>query len=203
MTHGGGRSGGSSPRARGTPGDRRDGRRRGRLIPARAGNTPWCSGRGSWSTAHPRARGEHCNASCLLTSTYGSSPRARGTPHRRADQDLPARLIPARAGNTCSRRRTTPPTPAHPRARGEHVVCDVTLPWSLGSSPRARGTPPTRHSPSPPARLIPARAGNTRTARARVSSSPAHPRARGEHDAVPVYRLARFGSSPRARGTRC
>ncbi len=70
---------GSSPRARGT--QRISGGNVGlaRFIPAGAGNTerrmaPW-----SRMSVHPRGRGEHPLPSRPLSSSFGSSPRARGT----------------------------------------------------------------------------------------------------------------------------
>ncbi|MCP1683093.1 hypothetical protein J2T29_002409 [Kerstersia gyiorum] len=51
--------GGSSPHARGTRADRREGRSKRRFIPACAGNTQTWSGRGSSAPVHPRMRGEH------------------------------------------------------------------------------------------------------------------------------------------------
>ena len=55
---------------------------------------------------------------------------------------------------------------------------------------------------SPPAKLIPARAGNTRPAVTRQGSGWAHPRLRGEHQRAPRLRRPFHGSSPLTRGTR-
>ncbi len=70
---------GSSPRARGTP------RRlflRGhipRIIPASAGNTSSIFCKSMSPTDHPRERGEHRVLGTRMPTTFGSSPRARGT----------------------------------------------------------------------------------------------------------------------------
>ena len=56
--------------------------------------------------------------------------------------------------------------------------------------------------PPPPAKLIPARAGNTRPAVTRQGSGWAHPRLRGEHQRAPRLRRPFHGSSPLTRGTR-
>ncbi len=91
---------GSSPRARGTQIPDTRTRPRTRFIPAGAGNTMPGSTSMSAISVHPRGRGEHGIASCRLTPTIGSSPRARGTrqhPYRRSDR---GRFIPAGAGNT-------------------------------------------------------------------------------------------------------
>ena len=50
-------------------------------------------------------------------------------------------------------------------------------------------------------RLIPARAGNTRSDLARHHGASAHPRSRGEHLLAAVVLAGTFGSSPLARGT--
>ena len=70
---------GSSPLARGTPGNIRQAATATRLIPARAGNT---DSSGLWmvtEAAHPRSRGEHMDKETLQAAEHGSSPLARGT----------------------------------------------------------------------------------------------------------------------------
>ena len=70
-----------------------------------------------------------------------------------------------------------------------------------GSSPLARGTRGFLRRRCLRRRLIPARAGNTRFSRSRITAGSAHPRSRGEH-AYPLYRRPhQRGSSPLARGT--
>ena len=71
------------------------------------------------------------------------------------------RLIPARAGNTCSGVSSSPVISAHPRARGEHSALRLLVSLEAGSSPRARGTPAKAKGQYYFNRLIPARAGNT------------------------------------------
>ena len=70
-----------------------------------------------------------------------------------------------------------------------------------GSSPLARGTHGALLLELDAVRFIPARAGNTPTRDCGASTSPVHPRSRGEH----LVRLAEgrgyVGSSPLARGT--
>ena len=133
------------------------------------------------------------------------------------------RLIPARAGNTNSTLRGCSAVTAHPRSRGEHCQLLPFRSLQVGSSPLARGTPDYGVRENPCARLIPARAGNTRfCGRGRVLP-PAHPRSRGEHAvrccvAVADQRLipARAGNTnstlrgcsavtahPRSRGEHC
>ena len=52
-------------------------------------------------SAHPRSRGEHGFRKVVQAGDDGSSPLARGTPYAALTIDGSARLIPARAGNTC------------------------------------------------------------------------------------------------------
>ena len=75
---------GSSPRVRGTGADGRLAQQGARFIPAGAGNR----GRGRcstcWPPVHPRGCGEQCYYEPAGAYADGSSPRVRGTEHRRA-----------------------------------------------------------------------------------------------------------------------
>ena len=93
-----------------------------RFIPARAGNTCRRLAESSSPSVHPRAGGEHAPRNICPIHSNGSSPRGRGT-HRDGHRCDPVRrFIPARAGNTCSRRDRPTPRPVHPRAGGEHMT---------------------------------------------------------------------------------
>ena len=131
----------------------------------------------------------------------GSSPLARGTPGKLRKEQLPSRLIPARAGNTRLQGQRESSRAAHPRSRGEHVKIKKPSVAPTGSSPLARGTLhcPARRSPLP--RLIPARAGNTSPVQSMKTSRSAHPRSRGEHAKSTAACRFNSGSSPLARGT--
>ncbi len=173
---------GSSPRVRGTPGNRHVGRKRARFIPARAGNTHGLrTGWPPWSV-HPRACGEHSRVKNTGAPSAGSSPRVRGTPSDRLIANEEWRFIPARAGNTCPSSMPCPAVAVHPRACGEHA--DRAAAGGAGS------------------RFIPARAGNTRGGASGGRGPAVHPRACGEHDLGCVGRHDVCGSSPRVRGTR-
>ena len=98
---------GSSPLARGTLWPRWLSPHPTGLIPARAGNTlrPRCRSCRIW--AHPRSRGEHKKNTIRAAALAGSSPLARGTQQTCQRLLLQRGLIPARAGNTPRRAKST------------------------------------------------------------------------------------------------
>src|SRR5690606_6528280 len=73
---------GSSPHARGTRLRSRCQTECGRFIPACAGNTTAQDDTHSQNSVHPRMRGEHSMGQKVSCWPNGSSPHARGTPHR-------------------------------------------------------------------------------------------------------------------------
>ena len=111
-----------------------------RLIPARAGNTSLQRPTEKEATAHPRSCGEHNHRYTAAGAGFGSSPLARGTPQKGIALMCRGRLIPARAGNTQFSKLVHAAELAHPRSRGEHVLCLADEPGGGGSSPLARGT---------------------------------------------------------------
>ena len=193
---------GSSPRVRGKRAYARVKLYDSRLIPARAGKTGTSPNTGPSAWAHPRACGENHALLVNDPNALGSSPRVRGKPRRVVKGDRRRRLIPARAGKTGPCRHLPEEQPTHPRACGENVqeVSLVAIP--AGSSPRVRGKRPDLVSGEVGARLIPARAGKTRSGVAVRSSSSAHPRACGENWSTASRRSTASGSSPRVRGKR-
>ena len=73
--------------------------------------------------------------------------------------------------------------------------------FSMGSSPRVRGSravPAGRHEPGG---IIPAGAGLTMQDRRRRASRGDHPRGCGAHDGLPALSYTSVGSSPRVRGS--
>ena len=152
-----------------------------RFIPAYAGNT---HGKGKdirHSAVHPRVCGEHTLRMHASASSYGSSPRMRGTRHLMPYEPLAYRFIPAYAGNTLAGSISQPPRSVHPRVCGEHFPAPNTNYHVNGSSPRMRGTRTGQREAWRRCRFIPAYAGNTLPSCSYVYKPPVHPRVCGEH----------------------
>ena len=116
----GDRLAGSSPRVRGTHQRHDQPVRRGRFIPACAGNSVWHRASRRVDAVHPRVCGELVQPLAVNGITRGSSPRVRGTHHGRVGCVAVTRFIPACAGNSMAGWRNLLP--------------------KVGSSPRVRGT---------------------------------------------------------------
>ena len=114
---------GSSPLARGLPPRPARARHHHRIIPARAGFTAGTVFRLIRDKDHPRSRGVY----------------SRGGRRHRDDRWI----IPARAGFTASWRSAAAMTRDHPRSRGVYHVRPEGVRLVEGSSPLARGLPPT------------------------------------------------------------
>ncbi len=152
---------GSSPLARGLrrvhiPSDSGGG-----IIPARAGFTAEAPMNPSACQDHPRSRGVYVSLNIWNSSSYGSSPLARGLRQVRSAGFAKFGIIPARAGFT---RRSSWPRyrcPDHPRSRGVYAGVVTSSTPAAGSSPLARGLP--SHDPRGHYwwGIIPARAGFT------------------------------------------
>ena len=157
-----------------------------RLIPARAGKTLAFHAWVSAMRAHPRAGGENPGFVRLGDLVNGSSPRGRGKLEGRLAVLGGQRLIPARAGKTLGGNLLALLGGAHPRAGGENSRAAAHSAGTGGSSPRGRGK--LVRTPRFPARfrLIPARAGKTRSRMMRSISRRAHPRAGGENTYLPT-----------------
>ena len=193
---------GSSPQARGTR--RGPGRsfRRPRFIPAGAGNAARACRGYAQASVHPRRRGERADVRQTHGLAGGSSPQARGTPHRRAPDGHRPRFIPAGAGNANRPSNSEIPSPVHPRRRGERLSIKRNDRDRPGSSPQARGTQ-NRYDPIEEIiRFIPAGAGNASRPSFPQGGRSVHPRRRGERRMVTLDLMETVGSSPQARGTR-
>ena len=130
----------------------------------------------------------------------GSSPLARGLRCLRDHRQDARRIIPARAGFTISEAHSGPPPRDHPRSRGVYPRAGLVALWAGGSSPLARGLPVREASRPRRWRIIPARAGFTRTRARGGHLHRDHPRSRGVYPRRAWTRSAPAGSSPLARG---
>ncbi len=195
------RQGGASPRMRGTA--RRPGPAASwcRCIPAHAGNGGELSISGGASTVHPRACGEREVIARDTDGTSGASPRMRGTERRARGRDCGSRCIPAHAGNGPRHSALVFLAQVHPRACGERAQIAGRRNWSIGASPRMRGTAGARGLHRGPRRCIPAHAGNGPRDSRGTSVQRVHPRACGERSAGNPRKLTGGGASPRMRGT--
>ena len=134
------------------------------------------------------------------SGSRGSSPLARGLLVREVVGKPLERIIPARAGFTL--RRTHPDLDArdHPRSRGVYPRAHHARRTPDGSSPLARGLRRGGRGRALARRIIPARAGFTRSAGRRRGSRRDHPRSRGVYCVRSQPSASDRGSSPLARG---
>ncbi len=195
------KTGGSSPRLRGTRAkDVRHGRVI-RFIPAAAGNAVVVRSLNSSISVHPRGCGERVVLSGLEIAQGGSSPRLRGTRVGRKRHQSGARFIPAAAGNAVTFTASITATTVHPRGCGERRNAALNQLVGFGSSPRLRGTLLHRSALTPTRRFIPAAAGNAARQINNLTRPAVHPRGCGERIVNMSLNRSRFGSSPRLRGT--
>ena len=130
----------------------------------------------------------------------GSSPHTRGAPREDASQAAHLGIIPAYAGSTTRYHADPRPASDHPRIRGEHRGAAIPSRSSAGSSPHTRGAQPLYELDAHGGRIIPAYAGSTYITPPPFSTSPDHPRIRGEHIDRGVLDDRAQGSSPHTRG---
>ena len=109
-------------------------------------------------------------------------------------------IIPARAGFTRSRSTRPVSSTDHPRSRGVYPLAIGRRDCASGSSPLARGLPPHRRRRHLRRRIIPARAGFTRSSRGCGALEADHPRSRGVYGRRKRRSGPGAGSSPLARG---
>ena len=171
-----------------------------RLIPAHAGKTSGRSEAPLQRATHPRSREENIDAWQLPERHVGSPPLARGKPQQGRESSDCARLIPAHAGKTSFRGRTSRLCPVHPRSRGENEFGWPLPDLTSGSSPLTRGKPRQYSVERWQERVIPAHAGKTCFSSARRGRQTAHPRSRGENALRDRVGLQCGGSSPLTRG---
>ena len=132
---------GPSPLARGKRVAVAQGLQRLGTIPARAGETGRKRLREQATPDHPRSRGGNSSVSGIAPERTGPSPLARG---KRSTAGFPVSAvgtIPARAGETGTRRATSEPARDHPRSRGGNPSRTTLMMAVMGPSPLARGKP--------------------------------------------------------------
>ena len=145
--------------------------------------------------------GEHTWPPIEAFCVDGSSPRVRGTCHRRRHSPRRWRFIPACAGNINGSALHFAIVSVHPRVCGEHAS-SIDVPDSMsGSSPRVRGTYCDVILNRWAKRFIPACAGNMILISCSHTLCSVHPRVCGEHTAALILLNWMNGSSPRVRGT--
>ena len=154
---------GSSPRVRGKHCRSVPARCRIRIIPARAGQTTMRRHCPPSTPDHPRACGANPPTGTQAKTPTGSSPRVRGKRGELPVHRTLLRIIPARAGQTCILGANGVPRPDHPRACGANRPYGHAALENAGSSPRVRGKRCRTCRCTGLHRIIPARAGQTRT----------------------------------------
>ena len=149
------------------------------IIPARAGFTAACTLRSHSPEDHPRSRGVYDMMVITELQELGSSPLARGLLRKGCDGVAQNRIIPARAGFTPYLYKWDTVLRDHPRSRGVYTVMVAISRTVIGSSPLARGLPPSSTTIRGSGGIIPARAGFTCVVRASMFADRDHPRSRG------------------------
>ena len=155
-----------------------------RIIPARAGQTSSRDPPPGFRPEHPRACGANGVAPNTDHMPIGSSPRVRGKHRASGETAAQVRIIPARAGQTTRSTQARQPAPDHPRACGANSFFLSSHVLGFGSSPRVRGKRVVRVPGRLPARIIPARAGQTARRCRAAPERPDHPRACGANAAI-------------------
>ena len=173
-----------------------------RIIPARAGFTIARQSRASPPRDHPRSRGVYVGCRTPSRRGIGSSPLARGLLPGHGRGHAADGIIPARAGFTMRRSRSSAESADHPRSRGVYASVTAIGPLCRGSSPLARGLRDHPGCRRAGRGIIPARAGFTRIITGATCAVADHPRSRGVYLRPGEWRVLQDGSSPLARGLR-
>ena len=171
-----------------------------RIIPARAGQTHERKEMQKRASDHPRACGANDFLIAGANVGCGSSPRVRGKRPSHVRKGFRKRIIPARAGQTCSGSGSRRAGTDHPRACGANPRALQSVRAATGSSPRVRGKRGGRPHARTGVRIIPARAGQTPQCPQTTCPYSDHPRACGANVAGAGLCGCRLGSSPRVRG---
>ena len=191
---------GLSPRARGNPEGIVGSVPRCRSIPACAGEPRRLRRRNSQLRVYPRVRGGTLINSPMPAQGGGLSPRARGNRCRAQSGRLPARSIPACAGERSAGAGAERLTRVYPRVRGGTKPFNVQPADGTGLSPRARGNHRSRRQQDVALGSIPACAGEPAAPAPAVRRLAVYPRVRGGTRERVQMSLEQRGLSPRARG---
>ena len=153
--------GGSSPRAWGIRGKKRQDVTQARFIPTCVGNTRSREYAEKNYPVHPHVRGEYQISTLQKDVNSGSSPRAWGIRWELVEPLYDERFIPTCVGNTQQGCKVSARPTVHPHVRGEysHKAADGLV--FDGSSPRAWGIPQMPSPPNSKRRFIPTCVGNT------------------------------------------
>ena len=152
------------------------------IIPARAGFTRRIANLGAAVGDHPRSRGVYYARAGAYAGRRGSSPLARGLLGSVVHLFLLVGIIPARAGFTPRHPDRAAAAQDHPRSRGVYWQAGLDSLQTHGSSPLARGLPARQRPQDARDRIIPARAGFTRSREAVWRPFRDHPRSRGVYN---------------------
>ena len=137
-----------------------------------------------------------------VSPAFGSSPLARGLLKGTDIEAKKTGIIPARAGFTDTQTLLPRKVRDHPRSRGVYLSQLLGQRVILGSSPLARGLLHSGEHGDDACRIIPARAGFTRSYQNHLQKYWDHPRSRGVYLPVAWATSPWLGSSPLARGLR-
>ena len=146
--------------------------------------------------------GEHPRQRYFTTVQPGSSPHVRGARSVCRFGTTNCGIIPACAGSTTTRRRTSCTARDHPRMCGEHSDMPLHCDEITGSSPHVRGAHGYRFDAEKPWGIIPACAGSTGFSTDEKLHLRDHPRMCGEHVGHATCPFGDWGSSPHVRGAR-
>ena len=185
---------------RGNPAPAQTGIDAGGSIPAYAGEPSPGYATTPSRKVYPRVCGGTHAGRGEVQSGQGLSPRMRGNPPYAPFRLLTARSIPAYAGEPDTWKAQSQGCWVYPRVCGGTPSCPRCHRSAPGLSPRMRGNPRGRSSPAPPARSIPAYAGEPRTGRYRHPAGRVYPRVCGGTKPGGNGQQRRNGLSPRMRG---
>ena len=171
-----------------------------RSIPAHAGETGGSRHIQARAGVDPRSRGGDAMGAVASVTASGRSPLTRGRRRSSPFRYVWGGSIPAHAGETSRRSRTSSAQRVDPRSRGGDVKPRITAPPARGRSPLTRGR---RRSKMPFAscwRSIPAHAGETASPNTKSPTGRVDPRSRGGDRSRFRSPRSSSGRSPLTRG---